>query len=207
MPLSAAANTLEVSYSGVLADGEDQTGLFGSAGSLAGKAATITFTYDLSQGTFVNTPNFSSLVEPGPSVGRDPADVLISIGGLTTISGDTNGLATDQAMAGNTNQSFSLSLPQLNNTDVVVTSASNPSIPSSILQDYTLDDIPFSVSFFLTQEGFYNVFGNLTFGDLSVVDVPTPTPLPAALPLFAAVLGAMCLVSLRGNRKAKARGA
>jgi len=98
-------------------------------------------------------------------------------------------------------------LPQLNNTDVVVASASNPSIPSSILQDFTLDEIPFSVSFFLTQEGYYNVFGNLTFGDLSVVDVPTPTPLPAALPLFAAALAAMGLVFSRGNRDAKARGA
>jgi len=206
---AAQADTLEVSYSGVLADGEDPTGLFGSPGSLAGETATITFTYDLSQGTLVSSATSSSLVEPGPSLGRDPADVIISVGTGLIGSGDTNGSGTDQATSGATNQSFSLNLPQYNNTNVVVASASDPSIPVSILQGYTLTDIPLSVSFFLAQENCgalvspcYNVFGNLTFGDLSVADVP-PLPIPAAFPLFATGLSALGLFGWRRKRKAR----
>src|SRR6267142_4973213 len=141
----------------------------------------------------------SSFLSFGPALGAGPVQASVTInspsriGGLS-FSNSPNGVAIDQATAGTTNQSISLILPQFNQTYSIIAFVINPSIPASILQPYMLKDIDLALAFSFTgaanpgcttPDCTLNVFGNLTHGDLSV---SSQTPLPAALPLFAAGL-------------------
>ena len=210
---------LDVTYSGVISSGNDATGLWGSIGSLAGASANISFIFDLANGgfTFTSDATSSQYLSFGPSIGSSPAQVsiLVSSGGGTAFGNAPNGVAVDQATVGSTSQSISLVLPTFNEAFSIVASASNAAIPSSILQDFTLTDIPLSVAFSLsgTNNPFctlpacnFNISGNITSGNLSVELVNpdervNPTPLPAALPLFASGLGAMGLFGWWRRRK------
>jgi hypothetical protein len=209
----AFAATLDVTYTGKITDGYDTTGLLGSAGSLVGDVATISFAFDLSQGIYSSSASSSSFMSFGPATGRGPVQTEFSLnnGGATGFSNSPNGVAVDQATAGTTNQSISLVLPQYNETYSIIAAAFDRSIPASILQDFTLMNVDLSVAFSFTGAANpycdacnFNVYGDLARGDISVQYVPSPAPLPAAFPLFATGLGVMGLLGWRRKRKATA---
>jgi len=146
-----------------------------------------------------------------PGSGLSPAQWLISIGNGGASDGATvNGVGADTASVGTTSQSATMVLPQFNESFEFSASASNALIPSSILQSFSLDNIPLSVSFSLTgaPNSFcsfagcdFDVSGELTSGNVSVDYIPPTTPLPASLPLFATGLGALGLIGWRRRQK------
>lgn len=208
---------IDVTYSGIIASGYNapitvdnenippNVGLLGTVGSLAGDSATITLDFNLAQGTYTNGSNSSSLMNLGPAIAQ--ASILIYNGGILVGGeslGSTGGAAVDAASIGTTNQSLSQILPQYGETSSIIASASDPLIPSSILQDFSLDDVPLFASFSLAGTDCavecYDAYGNITFGDMSV-ELVNPTPLPTALPLFASGLGALSLLGWRRRRR------
>ena len=100
-------------------------------------------------------------------------------------AGNPGGTASDVATAGNTQQSFFVSLLEFDEVDSASASATDPAIPPSILKNYRLHDIPLSVLFSLSG---LQLNGSLTFGDLVVSDTLVPTPIPGTLPLFGSIL-------------------
>ena len=210
--------TIDVTYSGIITSGYDATGLIsgGLAGSLAGDTATVAFAYEVSQGTYSNNGISSSYVnfDTDLQIRPTPVQWAITINRGGVVVGAMNGASTsglDAASVGTTNQSVSLILPQYGEVFSINASASNPSILSSILENYSIENTFLSLAFSFTgtecQVQCFNAYVNLLFGDISAQCItqfmppPAVTPLPAGLPLFATGLAAFAVFGWRRKRK------
>ncbi len=207
--------TIDVIYSGIITSGYDATGIIsaGTAGSLAGDTAVVSFAYELSQGTYTNNGSSSSYTNFDTNLQTAPTPVQWAIT-IASPSGDTigamNGASTsglDAASVGTTNQSASLILPEYGEMFSINASASNPLISSSILQSYSIDNIFLSLAFSFSgtdcQVQCFNAYGNMIFGDISATYTPqlAVTPLPASLPLFLTGLGVLGVFCWRKKQK------
>jgi len=208
----ASAETIQVIYSGVLANGNasGSPGLTsGLTGSLVGDNVQIIFNYNTAapESFYTMGPTASSLALSGVNGANMSASVLFS-NGAAFLTGDFGGSALDQATIGSTQQSATSAVTQFGSLSVFSASASNTAIPASITQSFALSNIDLDASFSISQTGAfgYDVYGDLTSGNIRVSSpAPVPsTPIPPALPLFATGLGALGLFGWYKKRKAKA---
>jgi hypothetical protein len=187
LPVSAKASLAEVTYAGVLSDGQE------NGSSLAGLTAYITLNFFTENGIYTSTPTSSSLIiPPGSPPGsfisgwlfigsllpsQDPA--LLAIG-YEQIGIGIGGFGFDIAQIGSTQQLARNS--RVN--ELFTASVSNPLIPGSILQDFHLEDTPMAVHFALDvnfNTYTLNLSGDITHGEFIV---GPDVPMPPSLPLF-----------------------
>lgn len=96
---SAEAEIVTATYKGVVNDGYDQTGVFGTAGAnLAGDSFTVVYTInDAVLAYSVNDPGRQSLIYGGSDVvhyNQSPVSAVVTINGVAvSIAGTENGLA------------------------------------------------------------------------------------------------------------------
>jgi hypothetical protein len=197
----AAAVGIDVTYSGTLIAG-NATGFIISplSGSIAGDSVKIDLTFDTSSfnSVYTNASTFSSLV----STGGGGANVGVSVSFYNSAgaflqeisSSNLGGSATDASQIGSSQQSLTgfSNFAGVTSQNLFAMSVTNHAIPASITQSVNIKNIPLSVVFAMSESGpfGFSVSGDLDFGNFQVTSpIPSGTPLPAALPLFAGGLG------------------
>lgn len=100
---SAKAGIVTATYKGVVTDGYDQTGVFGTPGAnLTGDSFTAVYTINDAEGSSNYDPPYSSEIEGGSVIGvGSPVSATITINGLTAlIAGKGIGEAEQGTLAG-----------------------------------------------------------------------------------------------------------
>lgn len=217
----ATAAPVQVVYSGVIQTGADGAGLFGGpAGqTLDGLRFRLTYYFDPSIGSFsyggpgfydpINNFSYGGrYVQVG--VGEYDYGTSPSLGAVLHIDGlpsDVPFFGTYSFMFGHNSgdmsgQSHGVSI----NSGVFINAqvqATHGAISASLVGpfSYDLNGDDYFDGFF--QLGAPSTYGRLTIKNLSV-DLAATTPLPTALPLFAAGLGALGLMAWRRKRMSAA---
>ena len=211
----ACAESIEVVYSDILSSGyaTDPTGALGMAGSLIGDTAQIALIFNTTSAgsSYTSAPGSSLLVASGvPGINGSPG---ATVGAAVTVNGEPilfsnyGGSAVDSATAGSMQQSLTQiasCCSAILTQGLVTASVSDPSIPASITQSFTLNNIGLDAYFSESESGpnGFDIYGAITSGSLEVMSpVPSATALPAALPLFATGLGALSLLGWRQQSK------
>jgi len=209
----AAATTVNITYTGSVASGTDQLGVFGSAGSsLAGAGYKLVFTVDSTVGSY------STIVDPLYSGDQifGGISATMTINGHSyafTGVGNPNGnfdIAAIKPGLGQYGQQFSVAGPSSLSQVLMGLSSTNPgaAFPTSVFTDFALSSCPAGSC---SASGLLDIgsSGHLTsarlnFGSVVSATVPiTTTPIPATLPLLVSALGGLGVVGWR-RRNAEA---
>jgi hypothetical protein len=163
---TASATLIDVIYKGVVKDGVDGIGLFGSPGAdLTGDAFVATFNMDTSKGTNASTPTENYIYGGAVYTTESPMiKATLEINGKSaTIDGSYNGSV--QAFLGqpgvSNQQSHSASDPDGNTLLLYVTDADSASVG---IIPFTID-IPLDFNFGASEIG--GIFGTFHSGDLA----------------------------------------
>jgi hypothetical protein len=210
-PASAAVVTL--TYRGIVGspgdsstDELDISGLFGPTGSsLAGDAYTAVYVYDTNQGTNVNPPDPYYLDVYGGALYGTPTPAIsetMTINGITVSLADTywGEIILCSVCIGANSGLEEVAGANSEMTNILYALGSPIQFPPSL-------DAPLDFSVVSNTTGSQASRGQFVPDDLYLmpltVNVST-TPIPAALPLFATGVGAMCLFGWRRKRKTPA---
>jgi hypothetical protein len=203
----ALAAPVTVTITGTVTSGIDEGGFFGASNTnLAGSAYTLSYLFDTSLGVRTTSPSWDYLVGQSPFSQSPSLGATFTIGSSNlffsgnfsgTIWGRDNGTTSDRLQtAYDTNISF------------VQASGAAPTgvLPVGIETAFAYDFLPASDTFGQLLYTFGSRTTNLLFtlGRIETTVGISETPLPAALPLFATVLGGAGFAAWRRKRKAAA---
>lgn len=209
----AAAATMRAVYTGTIADGIDETGVFGAAGTdLTGLSFTATFVYDTARGARASGPTFDT-VRGGTLLGGDSPvlSALLIIGtgryrfvpdvqGVATIATDGSTLTRTEHRGERSADTGAISVFDELLTGVRAPGVIVPDLDARL--SLTDDDFFFQGGFLVSRRDrltgdFLTYAGGRFFTD-AVTIAPVPLPAPVAL------LGSgLALLAVAGRRRRK----